>query len=142
MIIVSACLAGLSCRYDGKSCPDEEVISLLEVHQAIPLCPEQLGGLSTPREPAEIQGGDGSDVLRGKAKVLDRKGQDVTSCFVKGAFETLRIARAARVKEAILKAESPSCGCGRIILRGRLVSGDGVTTYLLKENGISVRTRP
>jgi uncharacterized protein YbbK (DUF523 family) len=142
MVIVSACLAGITCRYDGTSCPDEEVLSLLEAHEALPVCPEQLGGLPTPREPAEIQGGDGSDVLRGEAKVLDIKGQDVTSSFVRGASETLRIAHAAGVSEAILKAESPSCGCGRIIFRGRLVAGDGVTASLLKENGFRVRPRP
>ncbi len=142
MIIVSACLAGVSCRYDGASCPDEEILSLLEANEVLPVCPEQLGGLSTPREPAEIQGGDGADVLRGQAKVLDIRGRDVTSSFVKGASETLHIAQAARVSEAILKAESPSCGCGRIILRGRLVAGDGVTAALLKANGIRVRARP
>lgn len=142
MVIVSACLAGCSCRYDGKSRPDEAVLSLVGEHKALPLCPEQLGGLSTPREPAEIHGGDGSDVLRGEAKVLDRKGKDVTSNFVRGASEVLRLAQAAGVKEAILKAESPSCGCGRIIFRGRLVVGDGVLASLLKENGLSVRTRP
>ncbi|UCF78688.1 MAG: DUF523 domain-containing protein [Candidatus Eiseniibacteriota bacterium] len=142
MVIVSACLAGLSCRYDGKSCPDEEVLSIVQAHQALPLCPEQLGGLPTPREPAEIQGGDGTEVLRGRAKVLDSQGKDVTSYFVKGAHEVLRLAQLAGVKEAILKAESPSCGCGRIVLRGRLVAGDGVLASLLKENGISVVTRP
>jgi uncharacterized protein YbbK (DUF523 family) len=135
-------LAGVSCRYDGTSCPDEEVLSLLEANEALIVCPEQLRGLSTPREPAEIHGGDGAGVLRGEAKVLDIKGQDVTSNFVKGASETLRIAQVARASEAILKAESPSCGCGRIILRGRLVAGDGVTTSLLKANGIRVRARP
>jgi uncharacterized protein YbbK (DUF523 family) len=141
VIIVSACLAGVACRYDGKGCPDEEVISLVETRRALPVCPEQLGGLPTPREPAEIQGGDGADVLEGKAIVLDRTGQDVSSNFAKGASEVLRLARLVGATEAIVKAESPSCGCGSISFRGKLVSGDGVTVSLLKQHGISVRTR-
>jgi uncharacterized protein YbbK (DUF523 family) len=141
VVIVSACLAGVACRYDGKSCPDEEVISLVATQRALPVCPEQLGGLPTPREPAEIQGGDGADVLRGRAIVLDRVGRDVTSNFVRGAAEVLRFAKLIGAIEAILRAESPSCGCGNISLRGELVKGDGVTVSLLKQHGISVRTR-
>jgi len=141
VVIVSACLAGVACRYDGESCPDEEVISLVETRQALPVCPEQLGGLPTPREPAEIRGGDGGDVLRGKAIVLDRRGRDVSSDFVKGASEVLRLAELVGATEAIVKAESPSCGCGSISQGGRLVPGDGVTVSLLKQHGISIRVK-
>jgi len=138
---VSACLAGVACRYDGESSPDQEVISLVETHRALPLCPEQLGGLPTPREPAEMQGGDGADVLLGKAIVLDRGGRDVTSNFLKGAAEVLRLAKLVGATEAIVKAESPSCGCGCTSLGGKSESGDGVTVSLLKQNGITIRVK-
>ena len=141
MIIVSACLAGVACRYDGKSCPDEGVISLVKAGLALPVCPEQLGGLSTPREPAEIQHGDGTDVLAGRTIVLDRAGRDVTGHFVKGATEVLRLAKLIAATEAIVRAESPSCGSGKIISRGELLPGDGVTVSLLKQHGINVSAR-
>lgn len=141
MIIVSACLAGCACRYDGANCADEGVTSLVERHRALPVCPEQLGGLPTPREPAEIQNGSGADVLKGKARVRDKKGRDVTRNFVKGAEEVLRLAELVGATEAILKAESPSCGSGTICSKGKSVPGDGVTASLLKQHGISVRTR-
>lgn len=141
MVIVSACLAGASCRYDGKSCADAEVMSLVEKGAAFPVCPEQLGGLPTPREPAEIQGGQGKDVLEGKAIVLDRTGRDATSNFLRGAAEVLRLAKLVGAKEAILKAESPSCGCGIIITQGKPRAGDGVTASLLRQHGIIVRAR-
>ncbi|MFH0778238.1 MAG: DUF523 domain-containing protein [Candidatus Eisenbacteria bacterium] len=141
-VLVSACLAGVRCRYDGGSCPDEEVMSLLSASRAIPVCPEQLGGLPTPREAAEIQGGDGAHVLRGTAKVIDKKGRDVTQNFVLGAQQVVELAKAAGVKTALLKSESPSCGLGRIVSGGRLVDGDGVLASLLKQNGISVISKP
>jgi len=116
-------------------------MSLLEKGTALPVCPEQLGGLPTPRDPAEIQGGEGKDVLRGKAIVLDRTGRDVTSNFLRGAEEVLRLANLIGAKEAIFKAESPSCGCGAIISGGKPRAGDGVTVSLLKKHGITVRAR-
>lgn len=142
MKLVSACLLGARCRYDGKSCRDEKVLKLARKEGLIPICPEQLGGLPTPREPAWISRGDGWDVLRGKAKVIDRMGVDVTENFRRGAKEALRIARLYGVREAILKAKSPSCGSGKIyeFYSDKVKSGDGVTTALLKRNGISVLT--
>jgi len=139
MKIVSACLAGINCKYDGKNKLNRKVRALIKKGEAIVVCPEQLGGLPTPREPANLTG-DGKDVLEGRAKVLTRSGKDVTKNFIRGAREVLRLAKLLRVKEAILKARSPSCGSGRVWISGRVRKGDGVTAALLKKNGIKVYT--
>lgn len=133
MKIVSACLAGINCRHDRTSKPCKKVIELVKKGDAVPVCPEQLGGLLTPREPAEQKGN----------KVFTKSGKDVTAEFRKGAEEVLRIAKLHNAKEAILKQKSPSCGCGMIYdgtFSGKLIKGDGVTAALLKKNGIKVRT--
>ncbi|MCK4452122.1 MAG: DUF523 domain-containing protein, partial [Anaerolineae bacterium] len=104
--------------------------------------PEVAGGLPTPRPPAEIQGGDGGDVLEGRARVVNIEGKDVTAEFLAGARKALRVAQRWDIKEAILKARSPSCGVGPIYdgsFSGRLVEGDGVTAALLEREGIIVR---
>jgi len=101
-----------------------------------------LSGLPTPRPPAEIQGGDGRDVLEGRARVVNIEGKDVTAEFLAGAQKALRIAQRRGIKEAVLKARSPSCGVGQIYdgsFSGRLREGDGVTTALLKRGGIIVK---
>lgn len=142
MKIVSACLIGIRCRYDGKSKSNKEIMRLFQEEKLIPLCPEQLGGLTTPREPAELTG-DGLEVLNGKAKVIRKSGKDVTENFLRGAKETLKIIKLLRIKEAILKQRCPSCGCGMIYdgtFSGRLVKRDGVTAALLKLNGIKIIT--
>jgi uncharacterized protein YbbK (DUF523 family) len=133
MIIVSACLAGLHCRYDGAGKPSEKVIRLVEKGQAIPVCPEQLGGLPTPRAPAELIG----------EKVMRKDGIDVTEEFHRGAREALQLARLVGAKSAILKARSPSCGWGKIYdgsFSGRLIDGNGIFAELCKNNGMDVRT--
>jgi uncharacterized protein YbbK (DUF523 family) len=133
MIIVSACLAGLHCRYDGGGKPNEVVIRLVAEGKAIPVCPEQLGGLTTPRLPVEIV----------NSRVIRKDGVDITAEFERGAQETLTLAKLAGVKSAILKAKSPSCGAGRIYdgsFSGKVISGDGVLAGLLKKNGITVKT--
>jgi uncharacterized protein YbbK (DUF523 family) len=133
MIIVSACLTGVHCRYDGESKPCEAVIRLVAEGKAIPVCPEQLGGLPTPRLPVE-QIGD---------KVIQNDGMDVTDAFNRGAQEALKIAQMVGAKTAILKARSPSCGCGKIYdgsFSGRLVSGNGVFAELCKNHGMEVKT--
>jgi uncharacterized protein YbbK (DUF523 family) len=133
MKLVSACLAGVRCRWDGNSRPSKAVIAMVKNGEAIPVCPEQLGGLETPRPAAEIIGG----------RVFSSDGVDVTDAFEKGAEEALRIARAYECKEAILKSKSPSCGSGEIYdgtFSGKLVKGDGITAALLKKNGIMVCT--
>jgi len=142
-ILVSACLLGINCRFDGRSCFDKRVARLVSRFLMIPVCPEQLGGLATPREPMRIIGGTGSDVLNGKAKVVNESGIDVTEKMLKGAEETLKIAKLFEAKRAIFKARSPSCGCGEIhdaTSPEKLIKGDGVTTALLKKNGILVIT--
>lgn len=134
-IIVSACLAGKCCRYDGKANTHSVVKRWVEEGKAIPVCPEQSGGLSTPRVPAEIQ--KHGDAL----KVITRSGVDVTAEYKKGAEATLALAKKHDCTKAVLKAKSPSCGCGLIYdgnFNRTLIPGDGVTTRLLKANGIEV----
>jgi len=137
-IIVSACLTGALCRYDGGHRLDEKVLRLSMEDEHVPLCPEQMGGLTTPRQPSEIIGGDGDDVLDGRARVVDAEGKDVTAQFIKGAMEGLAIAKRIDVKKAVMKEKSPSCGVHRIYRNGILVSGKGVLTALLLREGIRV----
>lgn len=144
MILVSACLVGMRCRYDGRGSADPVGVELVRKGLAIPACPEQLGGLTTPRRPAEICGGDGADVLAGRASVMDNGGGDVSRAFLQGAFETLRLCRRCRIESAVLKGRSPSCGCGRIYdgtFSGVLREGNGVTAALLLQHGIEVSSK-
>ncbi len=132
-ILVSACLLGTGCRYDGKNQDNEAILQLLhrEDLRLIPVCPEQLGGLPTPRVPSERRG----------ERVVNRDGDDVTAQFQKGALEALRMAERFGCRCAILKERSPSCGSGRIYdgtFTGTLTDGSGVTAELLKQNGITV----
>lgn len=139
--LVSACLLGLPTRYDGDDNFNWRLCRLGRRSGLIPVCPEQLGGLPTPRRPAEIKGGDGKAVLRGSAAVLDDAGKDLTGQFLRGAFAALRLARLYRVDGAILKSGSPSCGSGSIrdgSFSGRHCRGDGVAAALLKIYGIPV----
>ncbi len=132
-VLVSACLLGLSCRYDGCSKPCEKVLKLAESRTLIPFCPEIFGGLPTPRPPAECRDG----------RVINCRGADVTAAYRKGAAEALRLCRILGCKTAVLKAKSPACGCGRIYdgsFSGHLTAGDGIAAALLKENGIAVLT--
>ncbi len=142
-VLVSACLAGRRCRFDGSSDPDDEVASLVAEGRAVLVCPEVDGGLGTPRPAAEIQGGDGHDVLAGRARVVTKEGKDVTAQYMKGAERALDAARQAGATNAILKARSPSCGCGAIydgtFTRTRR-PGDGVTAALLRAHGVEVVT--
>ena len=130
-ILISACLLGVRCRYDGGSKPQEPILRLMEKYTLIPVCPEQLGGLPTPRKPSERRGD----------RVVMSDGRDVTAEYRRGAEETLRLARLYGCTAAVLKERSPSCGCGRIYdgtFTGTLTDGDGVTAALLKENGVAV----
>ncbi len=141
MKLCSACLLGIKCRYDGKIKANEKVLDLSKKEVLIPVCPEQLGGQQTPRPDAEIKGGSGSDVLERQARVIESDGKEVTKPFVEGAEEVLKLAKIFNVKEAILKQRSPSCGSGQIYdgtFSKNLIEGDGVTTALLKRNGIKV----
>lgn len=130
-ILISACLLGTRCRYDGASKEHPLVKALAERHTLVPVCPEQLGGLPTPRPPAERQGG----------VVRTRSGIDVTDQYRRGAEETLRLCRLLGCEAAVLKERSPSCGRGQIYdgtFSGTLTAGDGVTAELLTANGIPV----
>ena len=138
MIVVSACLVGINCRYDSSSKTKPELLDLLEKKRAVPVCPEQLGGLPTPRTPAKIQSGDGYDVLKSGARVIDIKGRDVTRQFIKGAIEAFNIAMLVGADKAILKDKSPSCGVNYIWDDDGLKEGKGVLTALLIDNGIEV----
>lgn len=140
-ILVSACLLGVNCRYDGGNSRNENAIKRFQTDELVPVCPEEAGGLPTPRPPVEIVGGDGNDVLDGKAKVMTAEGADKTEEFLKGAQHALALAQSQGATCVILKAKSPSCGCGAIYdgsFSGTLISGDGVTTALLKRHGIEV----
>ena len=128
MVIASACLVGCKCRYDGGDCLDEALRARWDRGELFAVCPEQLGGLPTPRPPAEIESGSGEAVLGGKARVLRENGEDVTEAFIVGAKRTLEIARAVGAREAIFKQRSPSCGCGQLTREGCTVEGNGVTT--------------
>lgn len=132
-IIVSACLAGLNCRYDGAAKPCEKVMALVAEGRAVPVCPEQLGGLPTPRQSSE----------RVDERVLRKDGADVTAEFMRGAEESLKLAKMIGATEAILKAKSPSCGSNLIYdgtFSGTLIPGDGVFAAMCKANGIAVKT--
>jgi uncharacterized protein YbbK (DUF523 family) len=144
MKLISACLLGIKCAWDGQDIyKSDKAIELSNSEMLMPVCPEQLGGLRTPRAPQEIQGATGEDVLDGKCKVLNINGEDVTQKFINGAEETLKIVKLFHIEEFIGKSRSPSCGCGQIYdgtFSRALIDGDGVTTALLKRNGIRVIT--
>jgi uncharacterized protein YbbK (DUF523 family) len=141
MKLVSACLVGINCNFEGKNCPNPKLIEEFKKGELFPICPEVLGGLSVPRVPSEIQNGDGLAVLEGKASVVNLQGIDVTDEFMVGAYDALKIAEAVGAKEALLIEKSPSCGCGVIFdgsFTDKFKPGDGVTAALLKKNGIKV----
>ncbi|MCK4545982.1 MAG: DUF523 domain-containing protein [Candidatus Eisenbacteria sp.] len=141
MILVSACLAGMACRYDGAADPDEDILKLVREGRAVPICPEQAGGLPTPRTPAEIVGGAGEDVLDGNARVVDEEGRDRTTEFLRGADEALALALRVGGTRAILRQHSPSCGYGWLRIRGKSAPGNGVTAACLLRAGIEVEAR-
>lgn len=141
MILVSACLAGLKVRYNGTDCLDERIGRLIAEKRAMTICPEVMGGLSTPRDPAEIIGGNGDNVLDGKARVISISGEDVTEAFIKGAYSALKKAQEVGATTVVLKENSPSCGSSMIYngtFSGEKMAGVGVTTALLRRNGIAV----
>ena len=130
-ILVSACLLGTACRYDGRSKADAAVTALLARHTLIPVCGEIFGGLPTPRTPAERRG----------ARVMTKDGRDVTDAYRRGAEEVVRLARLYGARAAILKERSPSCGSGQIYdgtFTKTLTQGDGLTAQMLKKHGITV----
>ena len=137
-VLISSCLLGIACRYDGGHSRVEELIATANHLHLIPICPEQLGGLPTPRSPATILNGDGRAVLAGHGKVLNASGQDVTEAFLKGARETLRLAEISGATTALLKHKSPSCGLATPYCETDAGYGLGVTAALLTSAGIRV----
>lgn len=130
-VLISECLLGLRCRYDGDSKQNALISALAEKYYLVPVCPEQLGGLPTPRDPSEIIGG----------RVVSCAGRDVTEQYSRGAAEALRLARLFGCKKAVLKERSPSCGFGKIYdgsFSGRLTDGNGVAAALLAANGFEI----
>jgi uncharacterized protein YbbK (DUF523 family) len=141
MILVSSCLAGKECRYNGTHSLVDKIQKLVEQKRAIMVCPELLGGFSTPREPAEIVGGNGEDVLNGHAKVMGKSGANVTDLYITGAYKTLELARQLQATSIVLKENSPSCGSSSIYngeFSNQKIQGDGVTTALLRKEGFNV----
>ena len=134
LALVSACALGLRCRYNGEAKPKK----LPEGIIPIPVCPEQLGGLPTPRPKMELSGGDGEAVWEGKARVIDERGEDVTEALKRGAQEALRLARVLGIRVAFLQEKSPSCGVNLVWVDGKLVPGSGVTAALLRREGLEV----
>ncbi len=130
-LLVSACLLGVNCRYDGKNGYREEILQLKKHFQLVPVCPEQLGGLETPRKPSEIRAG----------AVVTSEGKDVTDNFKRGARECLKLAQLFQCEYGVLKERSPSCGYGTIYdgtFTGTKISGNGVAAGLLTEHGVTV----
>lgn len=133
MIVVSACLAGINCRYDGKGTENKQIVDLVRSGKALLVCPEQLGGLPTPRPCAEIR----------EDRVVTTNGVDVSENFLRGAAEALKIVELCGADEVLLKSLSPSCGCGEIYdgtFSGAKIEGDGIFAAMLKEHGIKVRS--
>jgi len=139
--LVSACLLGIRTTFDGRSHPTPALVKLAAQGRVIPICPEMAGGLSLPRPPAEVVGGDGHGVLDGTTRVVTSGGADVTAAFLAGAQRALATSRQHGITVAILKARSPSCGC-RFIHDGTfseaLVPGVGVAAALLQRHGLTV----
>ena len=135
MILVSACLVGINSKYNGGNNYNELIYELVRSGKALPMCAEQLGGLTTPRLPAEIK------YINGKRFVINKDGVDVTKEYEKGAEEILEFVKKMGITKAILQSKSPSCGVGKIYdgtFKGKLIDGNGVLASLLIENGIEV----
>jgi uncharacterized protein YbbK (DUF523 family) len=140
VILVSACLVDVACRYDGQSKKNARVLAWLKDKHYIPLCPESLSGLPLPRPPAEFIEGDGALLKAGRARLVWPDGSDVSAAFLRGALEAHKIARLVGATEAVLKDRSPSCGVYQVYRAGQLVKGVGCFTALLVAEGIAVRS--
>ena len=141
VLVVSACLRGVACNHDGRGSWRAVVERLGQHYRLVPVCPEVLGGLTTPRPAAELAGGDGADVLRGAARVVNVDGDDLPAAYRRGAGAAGDVARAAGATRVVLKARSPSCGSSTVYdgsFSRRLVAGQGVTAAALRAAGIEV----
>ncbi len=138
--IVSACLIGERCRYNGEGKRHAGVVRFLRGKRYFALCPEMLAGWGSPRPPVQFHGGGASEAAEGKARIKDSQGRDRTASLIKGITKALRQALLLEAREAILKEKSPSCGVKRIYRDGKLSRGEGLFTYWLREKGIRVRS--
>jgi len=129
MVAVSGCLAGLKCRYDGRS----KARIVVKEAAIVALCPEQLGGLPTPRLRAHFVGGTGEEVIAGTARVVNALGEDVTAAYLRGARETVAICKRLHIRKAYLKEKSPSCGVRFVTVDGKLTRGMGVAAAMLRK---------
>jgi uncharacterized protein YbbK (DUF523 family) len=142
-LLISACLLGVACNHEGRGSPRAVVDELARRYRLVPVCPEVLGGLPTPRSAAELTGGDGADVMAGAAgaRVVNADGRDVTAAYCRGAEAAVTLARAVGATRAVLKARSPSCGSAAVYdgtFSRRLVPGRGVTAAALAAAGLEV----
>lgn len=136
MYLISACLVGINCRYNGTNTLDERLVELIRSGKAIAVCPEVLGRLPIPREPCEI-----IKTKDGRQKIISKSGKDYTNAYLEGANKTLKICNIIGIKKAILQSRSPSCGYGQIYdgtFSGKLIIGNGLTAKILNENGITI----
>jgi uncharacterized protein YbbK (DUF523 family) len=142
-LVISACLLGVACNHEGRGSPRAVVDELAKEYRLVPVCPEVLGGLGTPRPAAELTGGDGTGVIGGSvaARVVNVHGEDVTAAYRRGAEAAVAVARAVGASRAVLKARSPSCGSAAVYdgtFSRRLVPGRGVTAAALAAAGLEV----
>ena len=140
--MISACLLGINCRYDGGHSACSGLVDLVHAAYFRPFCPEQLGGLPTPRSPANMVGGDGYDILANKARVINTDGEDVTNAFIRGAEEANSLALFSGASIAVMKDRSPSCGLKATVFENPAGHGFGVTAALLQSSGIKLFETP
>ena len=141
MIAISSCLVGKPCRYNATGSLNQALVDSIGNDDYIDICPELLAGLSVPRLPCEIVGGEGKCALAGNAKIVNSAGDDITEKMLRGAQFALDVCKRKNVTKAYLKQNSPTCGCGQIYdgtFTNTLIEGDGVFAALLKEHGIDV----
>ncbi len=138
LALVSACLLGVNCRYNGANKLMRDLDSFLKEFIPIPVCPEQMGGLPTPRSPATFHGGDGRSVLNGQARIVNEKGEDVTESIVKGCAECVKLMELLKVDVAVLKDRSPACGVENIWIESDCVKGWGVLKAMLQRLGVEI----
>ena len=138
VVMVSACLLGRKCRYDGEARLDPALVERLAAFRVLAICPEVMGGLSVPRPRSRMVGGTGREVEAGQARIVfEDSGQDVTAAFLHGAREAVRLSQERGVRRAYLKSKSPSCGVGRVSVAGEIVEGWGVAAWLLNCRGVT-----
>jgi len=137
-ILVSACLIGIPCRYNGDSAFKESLLKELAGKIIISLCPELMGGMGVPRVAFELPSLNYNKIFSGEEKIMNKENQDITNKVIEGCLKVLKICKSLNIKKAYLKENSPSCGVNRIYINGVKKRGMGICAYLLKKNGIIV----